>query len=69
MPSYDVTFMEQRRITIRLPEGQTDAQRTELAIDHISWHTLQGNKSKILSLEPTPVIGIVPPEPKFEVGK
>lgn len=62
MPSYRVTFLTENKIEVWIPEGQSDGQKAGLAMDHIALATFAGQSSKLLSIEPTPVEGWVPPD-------
>lgn len=53
MPSYKVTFATTRELTAWMPDGASDAQKAQLAMDHISMATFAGEKSKLLSVEPS----------------
>lgn len=53
MPSYDVTFLEQKRITVWIPEGASDGQKQQLALDHLAMLPGAGN-IKLHTIVPTP---------------
>ena len=54
MPSYDVTYIVERKISVWIPDGTSHATMKLLAEDHIALDTYKGEKSKVLSIEPTP---------------